>query len=175
MIDINNALEKLNVLSSKKNKNNIDKLIDLIKIDQKTNKSFSSEITSASSVSSTISIQIIFEKIIKSFIETFKIMHFSNARAVIVDEIQKILNVILYRQSIVLLVNVSIDFEQISIQVVQINTFNSRNYYNCAKSEHRINNCSEMNQLMNNDLIYFNERRRIYFDRAEQEETKMRL
>ena len=28
---------------------------------------------------------------------------------------------------------------------------------------------------MNNDLIYFNERKRIYFDRAEQEETKMRL
>ena len=32
-----------------------------------------------------------------------------------------------------------------------------------------------MNQLMNNDLIHFNERRRMCFDRAEQEETKMRL
>ena len=32
-----------------------------------------------------------------------------------------------------------------------------------------------MNQLMNNDLIHFNERKRISFDRAEQEEAKMRL
>ena len=32
-----------------------------------------------------------------------------------------------------------------------------------------------MNQLMNNDLIHFNERRRMCFDRAEQEEAKMRL
>ena len=45
-------------------------------------------------------------------------MHFNNARAVIVDEVQKIVNIILYRQSVVLSVNASIDFEQISIQVV---------------------------------------------------------
>ena len=32
-----------------------------------------------------------------------------------------------------------------------------------------------MNQLMNSDLIHFNERRKIYFNRTEQEETKMRL
>ena len=32
-----------------------------------------------------------------------------------------------------------------------------------------------MNQLMNNNLIHFNERKRIYFDRAEQKETKIRL
>ena len=28
---------------------------------------------------------------------------------------------------------------------------------------------------MNSDLIYFNERRKIYFNQVEQEETKMRL
>ena len=50
MIDINDVLQKLNILSSKKNKNNIDTLIDLIKIDQKTNESFSFEIVFASSV-----------------------------------------------------------------------------------------------------------------------------
>ena len=38
-------------------------------------------------------------------------MHFNNARAVIVDEVQKIVNVILYRQSVALLVNISVDFE----------------------------------------------------------------
>ena len=32
-----------------------------------------------------------------------------------------------------------------------------------------------MNQLMNSDLIHFNERRKMCFDRVEQEETKMRL
>ena len=44
MIDINNVLRELNVLNSNKTKDNIDKLIDLIKIDQKTNQSFNSEI-----------------------------------------------------------------------------------------------------------------------------------
>ena len=79
MIDINDALRELNVLSSKKNKNRIDKLINLIETDQKTNKSFSSETVLALSILSTISIQIMFEKIIKSFIKAFKIMHFNNA------------------------------------------------------------------------------------------------
>ena len=79
MIDIINALRKLNVLNLKKNKNSIDKLIDLIKTDQKTNKFFSSETTFALSVLSVISTQITFKKIIKFFIEIFKIMHFNNA------------------------------------------------------------------------------------------------
>ena len=114
IIDINDILRKLNVLNLKKNKNNIDKLPNLIKINQKTNKSFSFETIFALSVLSTISTQIMFKKIIKSFIETFKIMYFNNAQAVIVDEIQKIVNVILYRQSITLFVNALIDFEQIS-------------------------------------------------------------
>ena len=117
VIDINDALRKLNVLSSKENKNNIDKLINLIKTNQKTNKSFNSETVFASSVLSAILTQIMFKKIIESFIEVFKIMHFNNARAIIVDEIQKIVNVILYRQSVVLPVNALIDFEQISIQI----------------------------------------------------------
>ena len=62
MIDINDALRKLNVLSSKKNKNNIDKLIDLIEIDQKTNKSFNSETAFESLVLSAILTQITFKK-----------------------------------------------------------------------------------------------------------------
>ena len=32
-----------------------------------------------------------------------------------------------------------------------------------------------MNQLMNSDLIHFNKRKRMYFNRAEQEEMKKRL
>ena len=87
MIDINDSLRELNALSSKENKNSIDKLIDLIKTNQKTNKSFSSETTFALPVLSTISTQIKFKKIIEFLIEAFKIMHFNNAQAIIVDEI----------------------------------------------------------------------------------------
>ena len=175
MIDINDVLRELNVLSSKKSKDSIDKLIDLVGTDQKTNKSFSSETVFASSVLSTISTQITFEKIIESFIEAFKIMHLNNARTIIVDDVQRIVNVTLCRQSIVLPVNASVDSEQISIQVAQVNTFNLKDCYDCVKSEHRINNCPKVNQLMNSGLIHFNERRRICFDRAEQEGAKMRL
>ena len=50
IIDINDALRKLNVLNSKKNKDSIDKLIDLIETDQKTNKSFSFKTVFASRV-----------------------------------------------------------------------------------------------------------------------------
>ena len=78
MIDINDALRELNALSSKKSKDSIDKLINLIETDQKINKSFNFKTTFASFVLSTISAQITFEKIIESFIEAFKIMHFNN-------------------------------------------------------------------------------------------------
>ena len=118
MIDINDALRELNALSSKKSKNSIDKLIDLIGTDQKTNKSFSSETAFASLVLSIISTQITFKKIIEFLIEAFKIMHFNNARTITVDEIQKIVNVTLYRQSVALSVNALINFKQISIQTV---------------------------------------------------------
>ena len=167
MIDINDALRKLNVLSSKKSKDNIDKLINLIETDQKTSKSFNSETTFPLFVLPAASTQITFEKIIKSFIETFKIMHFNNARTIIVDEVQKIVNVILYQQSVLLPVNVSVDFEQILIQIAQINIFNSKDCYDCVKSEHKINDCSKMNQLVNSDLIHFNERKRMCFNRVE--------
>ena len=56
MIDINNVLRELNVLNSKKNKNNIDKLIDLIKTNQKTNQFFSFKTAFASFILSAISI-----------------------------------------------------------------------------------------------------------------------
>ena len=55
IININDALQELNVLSSKKNKNNIDKLINLIKTDQKTNNFFNFETAFAPSILSTTS------------------------------------------------------------------------------------------------------------------------
>ena len=96
MIDINDVLQKLNVLNSKESKDNIDKLIDLIETDQKINKFFNSETAFAPSVLPAISTQIMFKKIIEFLIEAFKIMHFNNARTVIVDEVQKIVNFTLY-------------------------------------------------------------------------------
>ena len=175
MIDTNDALRELNALSSKESKDSIDKLIDLVGTDQKTSKSFSSETAFASFVLPAAPIQITFEKIIESFIEAFKIMHLNNARAVTVDEVQRIVNVILYRQSVTLPVNAFVDSEQISIQAAQANTFNPKDCYDCAKLEHRINDCPKVNQLVNNELIHFNERRRMCFDRAEQGEAEMRL
>ena len=138
-------LRKLNILNSKKSKDSIDKLINLMKIDQKTNKSFNSETVFIPSVLLIVSTSIIFEKIIEFLIEFLKIRHLNNARAVIVDEIKKIFNVTLYQQSINLSVNVSVDFGQMSVQITQINIFNSRNYYDCVKFEHKINDCSKMN------------------------------
>ena len=164
MTDINHALQELNILSSKESKNSIDKLIDLIEIDQKTSKFFNSKTVFASFILSVVSISIIFEKIIEFLIKAFKIMHFNSARAVIANEMQRIVNVILYQQLIILSVNASVDFEQMSIQVAQINIFDSENYYDNVKSEHKINDCSKVNQFMNSGLIYFNERRRMYFD-----------
>ena len=175
MTDINDALRELNVLNSKESKDSIDKLINLIRIDQKINKSFSLETAFASSILSAVSAQVTFEKIIESFIKAFKIMHLNSARTVIVDEVQKIVNVMLYRQSINLFVNASVSFEQVSVQVVQINTFNPRDCYGCVKPEHRINDCPKINQLVNSGLIHFNERKRMCFDRAEQEGAEMRL
>ena len=78
IIDIKNALQERNVLSSKKSKNSIDKVINLVKTNQKTNKFFNSETVFAFFVLPTISVQIMFEKIIEFFIEAFKIMHFNN-------------------------------------------------------------------------------------------------
>ena len=69
MIDINNALRELSILNLKENKDNIDKLINLIKTNQKTNKVFNFETVFAFSVLSTISTQITFKKIIESFID----------------------------------------------------------------------------------------------------------
>ena len=38
-----------------------------------------------------------------------------------------------------------------------------------------MNDCSKIYQLLNSDLIHFNERKRIYFNRVEQRKAKMHL
>ena len=81
-------MRELNVLNSKKCKNNIDKLMNLMRTDQKINKLFNSEIVFAFFMLFIVSISITFEKIVEFFIETFKIMQFNNAYAVITNKMQ---------------------------------------------------------------------------------------
>ena len=61
---------------------------------------------------------------------------------------------------------------------MSVQTFNiirSRNCYNCHQFDHRIENCSKILKLINDDFIHFNERRRMCFNKKEQRNTKMRL
>ena len=63
-------------------------------------------------------------------------------------------------------------------QSVFISTFNmikSKNYYDCHQFDHRIKNCSKILKLINNDLIHFNERKKMCFDKKEQKIAEMRL
>ena len=63
-------------------------------------------------------------------------------------------------------------------QNVFISTFNiikSKNCYNCHQFDHRIENCSKILKLINDDLIHFNERKKMCFDKKEQKNVEMRL
>ena len=75
-----------------------------MKINQKISKSFNSKTVFASFVLFVVSISITFEKIIESFIKTFKIMQLNNVYAITANEMQRIMNVILYKLSTVLFV-----------------------------------------------------------------------
>ena len=108
IIDINDILRELNVLNSKESKNNIDKLMNLIKTDQKISKSFNSETVFASFVLLAVSISMTFEKIVEFLIKTFKIMQLNSARAIIANEVQRIINVTLYKSLAALFVIASI-------------------------------------------------------------------
>ena len=63
-------------------------------------------------------------------------------------------------------------------QNVFVSTFNIiklKDCYDCHQFDHRIENCSKILKLMNNDLIHFNERKRMCFDKEKQENVEMRL
>ena len=57
----------------------------------------------------------IFDKTIKFSTKVFKIIHFNNARTIIVDDVQRIVNVILYEQLITFFIIISIDVKQIIV------------------------------------------------------------
>ena len=123
-----------------------------------------------------VSISMTFEKIVEFFIETFKIIQFNNICAIIANEIQRIMNVTLYKLSAALFVIaliISIEttvLKQIQVQVAQdiftqINILQSEDCYEYYKSKHKLSKCSKIYQLINNDLIHFNEHKKMCFDR----------
>ena len=74
MIDINDVLRELNALNFKKSQNNIEKLINLIETNRTVTKLFIIENIFVFSILSTISVSVISNKTIKSFIKAFKII-----------------------------------------------------------------------------------------------------
>ena len=87
MIAINNALRKLNTLNSKENKNKIDKLINLMKNNQKINKFFNSKTTFAFSILFDIFASMKSDKTIEFFSKVLSMMHLNNTRAITVDDV----------------------------------------------------------------------------------------
>ena len=63
-------------------------------------------------------------------------------------------------------------------QNVFISIFNIiklENCYDCHQFDHRIENCSKILKLINDDFIYFNKRKRKCFNKEKQRNVKMRL
>ena len=97
MTDINDILRELNALSFKENQNNIEKLMNIIKIDRTDTKLFIIKNVFVFLILSAISASVISNKIIKSFIKTFKIMQLNNAKIVTANDVQRIINFNFYR------------------------------------------------------------------------------
>ena len=51
----------------------------------------------------------------------------------------------------------------------------SKNCYECHKFEHKLSKCFEVHQLINDDLIHFNERKKMYFNKKKQKKVEMCL
>ena len=55
------------------------------------------------------------------------------------------------------------------------NMIKSENCYDCHQFDYRIESYSKILKLINDDLIHFNERKRMCFDKEEQKNIEMRL
>ena len=97
MTNINDVLRELNVLNFKKNQNNIKKLMNMIKNDRITAKSFIAKNVFISSILSMIIVFVISNKTIKSFTKIFKIMQLNNVKVVIANDVQRIINFNFYQ------------------------------------------------------------------------------
>ena len=88
MTNINDVLRKLNVLNFKKNQNNIEKLMNMIRNDRIIAKSFTVENVFVSSILSTIVVFVISNKTIKFLTKIFKIMQLNNIKVVTANDVQ---------------------------------------------------------------------------------------
>ena len=103
------------------------------------------------------------------------------------NDVQRIINFNFYQFiatvffTIMMIINDVEDFSQMRVQAAQnvfVLTFNmikSENCYDCHQFGHRIENCSKILKLINDDFIHFNERKKMCFDRKEQKNAEMRL
>ena len=87
MININDVLRELNILSFKKYQNSIKKLMNIIKTDHTVTKLFIIKNIFIFLILSTILVSVILNKILKFFVETFEIMQLNNIKIVIVNNI----------------------------------------------------------------------------------------
>ena len=62
-----------------------------------------------------------------------------------------------------------------NVFVLTFNIIKSKNCYDCHQFDHRIENCSKILKLINDDFIHFNERKRMCFNKKKQENVEMHL
>ena len=80
-----------------------------------------------------------------------------------------------------MIINNAESFSQMRVQIAQnvfVLTFNMiklKNCYDCHQLDHRIKNYLKILKLINDDLIHFNERKRMCFNKKEQKNVEMRL
>ena len=169
MTNINDVLRKLNVLSFKKSQNSIEKLMNIIRNDRTAAKSFIAENVFASSILSMIIVSVTLNKMIKFFIKIFKIMQLNSVKIVTANDVQRIINFNFYQFVAVvfftttMIINDAESFSQVRVQIAQnvfVSAFNiirSGNCYDCHQLGHRIESCSKILKLINDDFIHFNE------------------
>ena len=97
MTNINDVLRKLNVLNFKKNQNNIEKLMNIIKNDCIVAKSFIAKNVFTSLILSIIIVFVTSNKTIKFFTKIFKILQLNNVKVVTANDVQRIINFNFYR------------------------------------------------------------------------------
>ena len=161
--------------------------MNMIKNDRTAAKSFTAKNVFVSLILSMITVSVTSNKTIKFLTKVFKIMQLNSVKVVTANDVQRIINFNLYRFAAVvsftttMTINDAEDSSQMRVQTAQnvfVLTFNmirSKNCYDCHQLDHRIESCSKILKLINDDLIHFNERKRMCFDKKEQKNAEMRL
>ena len=161
--------------------------MNMIENDRTAAKSFTAKNVFVSSILSMITVFVTSNKTIKFLTKIFKIMQLNSVKVVTANDVQRIINFNFYRSiavvffTTIMIINDAENFSQMRVQAAQsvsvpaFNIIRSENCYNCHQLGHRIESCSKILKLINDDLIHFNERKKMCFDRKEQRNVEMRL